>query len=204
MATRNGIVKKTALTEFEKIRKSGIVAINLDRDDILLWADSTSGDDDVLLVTRNGKSIRFSEREVRPTARDTRGVRGITLKESDTVVSMDIISQANINDCFLTVMEKGIGKKTPLSDFPLQRRGGQGVKVAEVKHKTGNVVISQIVPTECTAIILTSTKGQVVKVPVSSVPTLKRATVGVILMRFATAGDTIAAGTCLSEKSLEV
>lgn len=198
MATSNGVVKKSKLTDFEKIRKSGLIAINLDANDELSWVDITSGKDDILLVTHKGKTIRFAENEVRATARDTRGVRGILLSKDDYVVSLDIISGGKSEDQFLTIMEKGIGKKTPLTDFPTQRRGGQGVKVAEVKDKTGNVVVSQIVPPDTNSIILTSTKGQIVKVPISAVPALKRATSGVILMRFAKSGDTIAAATCLT------
>jgi DNA gyrase subunit A len=96
-------------------------------------------------------------------------------------------------------MEKGIGKKTAIRDFPKQKRGGQGVKVAEVKDKTGKVVVSQIVPSETDSVILTSTRGQVVKLPINSVPRLGRATSGVILMRFTNKNDTIAAATCLGK-----
>jgi DNA gyrase subunit A len=111
---------------------------------------------------------------------------------------MDIINSETKKAEYLTVMEKGKGKKTPIAGFPKQKRGGQGVKVAEVNDKTGKVVVSQIVPEDCESIILTSTKGQVVKLPIKSVPNLGRATSGVILMRFTDKGDTIAAATCLS------
>ena len=153
----------------------------------------------ILLVTHEGKSIRFSESEVRPTARDTMGVRGILLKSPDYVVSVDVINDEIKKGDFLTIMEKGIGKKTAIKDFPKQRRGGQGVKVAHVKDKTGKVVVSQIVPMETESVILTSIKGQVVKLPVASVPSLGRATSGVILMRFTDKTDTIAAATCLTK-----
>ncbi|KKU83845.1 MAG: gyrase subunit A protein [Microgenomates group bacterium GW2011_GWA2_47_8] len=206
MATKNGTVKKSKLTEYENIRRSGIVAIKLEAGspkgeagDELAWAKLTSGSDDILLVTHEGKSIRFKEDEVRPTARDTMGVRGVLLGKEDFVVSVDIINQENKGADFLTIMEKGIGKKTAIRDFPKQRRGGQGVKVAVVKDKTGKVVVSQIVPDECESVILTSTKGQVVKLPITSVPRLGRATSGVILMRFTDKSDTIAAATCLTK-----
>ncbi|HUD18881.1 MAG TPA: DNA gyrase subunit A [Patescibacteria group bacterium] len=199
MATKNGTIKKSKLSEYENIRRSGIVAIKLEKGDELAWAKLTSGADDLLIVSHDGKSIRFSESEVRPTARDTMGVRGILLKSPDFVVSVDVINDETRKGDFLTVMEKGIGKKTAIKDFPKQKRGGQGVKVAEVKDKTGKVVVSQIVPAETDSVILTSIKGQVVKLPINSVPRLGRATSGVILMRFADKGDTIAAATCLTK-----
>ncbi len=197
MATKNGTVKKSKLNEYENIRRSGLVAIKLEPGDHLSYAAITSGTNDVLLVSHTGKSIRFGEVEVRATARDTMGVRGILLKNGDYITSMDVINEENRNDYFLTIMEKGIGKKTLLKDFPRQRRGGQGVKVAEVKDKTGKVKVSQIVPADCDSVVMTSTKGQVVKLPIGSIPKLGRATSGVILMRFADKTDTIAAATCL-------
>jgi DNA gyrase subunit A len=199
MATKNGTVKKSKLTEYENIRRSGIVAIKLESGDELAWARLTGGDDDILLVTHDGKSIRFQEDEVRPTGRDTMGVRGILLKQTDFVVSVDVIDARTKAADFLTVMERGIGKKTAIRDFPRQRRGGQGIKVAQVKDKTGKVVVSQIVPSDCESVILTTTRGQVVKLPVTSVPKLGRATSGVILMRFTDKTDTIAAATCLTK-----
>jgi DNA gyrase subunit A len=199
MATKHGTVKKSKLTEYENIRRSGLVAIKLEKDDELTWARLTGGSDDILLVSHEGKSIRFNETEVRPTARDTMGVRGILFKGADVVVSVDVINDKTKKADFLTVMEKGIGKKTAIRDFPKQKRGGQGVKVAEVKNRTGKVVVSQIVPADTDSVILTSMKGQVVKLPITSVPRLGRATSGVILMRFADKTDTIAAATCLTK-----
>lgn len=197
MATKGGTVKKTSLKEYDNIRRTGIVAIKLTPGDELIWAKLTTGSDDVLMVTHEGKSIRFTEDEVRHTARDTMGVRGILIKNGDYLVSMDIISKEYKSLDFLTIMERGIGKKTRVSDFPKQRRGGQGMKVAEVKDKTGKVVVSQLVTPETTSVILTSINGQVVKLPIDSIPRLGRATSGVILMRFSNKNDAIAAATCL-------
>lgn len=199
MATKRGVVKKTKLSEYENIRRNGLVSIKLESGDSLIWAKLTSGEDDVLLVSHEGKSIRFAESEVRHTGRDTMGVRGILLKTGDFIVGMDMITAKNKKIDFFTVMEKGIGKKTSVTGFPKQRRGGQGVKVAEIKDKTGKVVVSQMVPEGAEEVILTSMKGQVVKLPLKSVPQLSRATSGVILMRFADKGDTIAAATCLTK-----
>ncbi|MBI5019132.1 DNA gyrase subunit A [Candidatus Gottesmanbacteria bacterium] len=199
MATKKGIVKKTKLSQYENIRRNGLLSIKLDAGDELIWAKLTSGNDDVLLVTHNGKTIRFGESEVRHTGRDTMGVRGILLKPGDYVVAMEVIGGENKKADFLTLMEKGMGKKTNITGFPKQKRGGQGVKVAEIKPRTGKVVLSQMVPEGSEEVILTSTKGQVVKLPMKSIPQLSRATSGVILMRFTDKNDTIAAATCLTK-----
>lgn len=199
MATKKGVVKKTKLSEYENIRRNGLLSIKLDVGDELIWAKLTSGNDDVLLVTHEGKSIRFSETEVRSTGRDTMGVRGILIKPGDYVVAMEVINEETKKADFLTIMEKGVGKKTAVAGFPKQKRGGQGVKVAEIKDKTGKIASSQLVPANCDEVILTSTKGQVVKLPLVSIPQLSRATSGVILMRFNDKNDTIAAATCLTK-----
>ena len=199
MATKKGTVKKSRLKEYENIRRNGLVAIKLEGEDELRWAKLSSGSDDILLVSHEGKSIKFGEEEVRATARDTQGVRGILIGKSDFVVAMEVISDENKNLDYLTIMEKGIGKKTAFSGFPKQHRGGQGVKVAQVTPKTGKVTCAQMIPPECQNLVLTSAKGQTVKVPIKSVPKLSRATSGVILMRFSAGKtDSVAAATCLS------
>ncbi len=200
MSTSKGTVKKTKLSEYENIRRSGLLAIKLESGDELTLVKISSGTDDILLGTHEGKSIRFKEEEVRATGRDTMGVRGILLPKEDYIVSLDIIPKDVKGLEFLTIMERGIGKKTPVSDFPKQKRGGQGVKVAVVKDKTGKVVVSQLMPQNTESIIITSAKGQVVKLPAASIPKLGRATSGVILMRFtAGASDTVASATCLTQ-----
>lgn len=199
MATKNGTVKKTRLSEYENIRRSGLVAIKLEKNDELSWVRISSGLDQILLSTHEGKSIRFSESEVRATGRDTMGVRGIMMKGSDYLVSMDVINSETKKADFLTIMEKGKGKKTAVTDFPKQRRGGQGVKVAQISPKTGKIIVSQLVPTECESVLMTSTKGQVVKLLINQIPRLGRATSGVFLMRFSNKSDTIASATCLTK-----
>lgn len=198
MATEKGVVKKTALSEFANIRKSGLIAIKLDAKDNLAWTRMTNGKTDVILVSREGKAIRFTEKEVRPLGRSTQGVRGIKLAPTDEVVGMDAIEDLG-QDLFI-IMQNGLGKKTPAIKFPKQARGGQGVKVANVTPKTGKVVTAQIVPHGSEAVIITSAKGQVVKMPMSSVPRLDRATQGVILMRFSNDRDAVAAATCLPKE----
>ena len=203
LTTRKGTVKKSKVSEFANIRKSGIVAIKLDKGDELVWSNLTTGEDDILLVTREGKAIRFSEKEARPMGRATQGVRGIKINPSDQVIGMDIISKDDKVAELLTIMENGLGKKTAATEFRGQSRGGMGVKVANVTTKTGKVVTAQIIPPASQSVIITSKRGQVVKLAINSIPKLSRATQGVILMRFSNANDHVASATCVEEKEEE-
>ena len=196
LTTRNGVVKKTKISEFENIRRNGILAIKLDKNDELAWSKLTTGDSDVLTVTRNGKAIRFSEKSVRPLGRNTQGVRGIKIAKDDEVIQMDVVEKGEKPD-LLVIMENGLGKKTYVSNFKKQGRGGQGVKVAKVTQKTGKVAAAQIIPADFEYVIITSKRGQIVKLNLKSVPRLSRATQGVILMRFSKPNDTIASATCI-------
>lgn len=199
LTTRKGTVKKTDLAEFENIRRNGMIAIKLDPSDELAWSKITDGKNDILIITKAGKAIRFPESDVRPIGRPAMGVRGIKIDASDEVIGMDIINKNEKAD-LVTIMENGLGKKTPISQFPLQGRGGQGVKVAKVTPRTGNVTVAQVIPVESESIIITSSKGQIVKLAVSSIPKLSRDTQGVILMRFSDPSDKVASATCI-EKS---
>jgi len=198
LATKNGTVKKTAISEFVNLRRNGLTAIKLTPEDELCWAKLTDGSSDVILITNQGKAIKFNERQVRPMGRDTMGVRGILVKRGDFVIGMDVIEDAGAD--LLVVMEKGLGKRSPLSDFPKQGRGGVGVKACQVTSRTGKVVCAQIIPPKTESLLLTSGKGQVVKLPIDQVPKLSRATQGVILMRFANPNDSLAAATCLTKE----
>lgn len=201
LTTRKGTVKKTALKEFENIRRNGIVAIKLDKKgDELVWSNLTHGEDDVFIVTRDGKVIRFSERSVRPLGRATMGVSGIKLVGDDVVIGMDVIGKDEKPE-FLTLMENGLGKRTKTDLFRGQNRAGQGIKVAKVSPKTGKVVVAQIIPANADEIIITSLKGQVVKLPITQVPKLSRDTQGVILMRFSDKADKIVSATCIQNPS---
>ncbi len=201
LTTKKGVVKKTTIEQFANIRRNGLTAIKLEKGDELVWSKLTSGEDEIMLVTKNGMAIRFSEKDVRSTGRDTMGVRGIRIKTEDEVISMEVIpsgacaTKAHAPD-LMAVMEKGIGKKTPVIDYPKQKRGGLGVKVADITQKTGKVVYAQLVPQNAECLILTTNKGQVVKLPIESIPHRSRNTQGVILMR---TKDTIAAATCLTK-----
>lgn len=199
LTTRKGTVKKTNITEFENIRRNGMIAIKLDAGDELVWSSISTGEDDILIVTREGKAIHFSERSVRPLGRGTIGVRGIKLAPTDKVISMDVLNKADATSELLTIMENGLGKKTVVSQFPKQERGGQGVKVAKVSDKTGEVAVSQIIPLKSEELIITSKRGQVVKLEIASIPRLQRDTQGVILMRFSNAADRVSAATCIEK-----
>lgn len=196
LTTRNGTVKKTHIKEFENIRRNGMIAIKLDPGDELVWSYITDGKSEVLIITKGGKAIKFSESAVRPLGRPTMGVRGIKIDSKDQVIGMDVITKSEKPDLFV-IMENGLGKKTAVDQFPLQNRGGQGVKVAKVTDRTGTVVVAQIIPASSEDIIITSKKGQIVQLSLSSIPKLSRDTQGVILMRFSHASDGIASATCL-------
>lgn len=196
LTTRKGTVKKTSLSEFANIKRSGLIAIRLDKNDELAWSGLSSGDDDILIVTREGKAIRFSEKAARPLGRPTQGVRGIKLVGTDEVIGMDVIQKGK-NPDLLTLMENGLGKRSAVDLFRGQSRGGQGIKVAKVTPKTGKVVVAQVVPENGKELIMTSLKGQVVKLDLTDVPKLSRDTQGVILMRFSDGADKIASATCI-------
>ncbi len=203
LVTRHGTVKKTKIDDFANIRKNGLTAIKLEKDDELVWAKFTSGDDDILLVTKHGQSIRFSEKEVKPQGRDTIGVRGIKLGKDDIVVGMESINPLDIANKkiidLLVVSEKGIGKRTEFGQFPKQKRAGSGVKAMQLTAKTGHLVAARAVTELVEQLILTSAKAIVIKLPLESIPRLSRATQGVILMRFSEAGDHVAAVATLEK-----
>lgn len=208
LVTRQGTVKKTAVSEFQNIRSSGIIAIILEAGDSLVWSGLTNGKNDLLLVSYTGKSIRFNEDQIRSTARDTKGVRGILLKGDDHVIAVESIdpNPAVPNDKrkkwfhdLLVITEKGMGKRTPYSEYPVQNRGGQGVKVMEVTSKTGNLAAAVGVTQDIESIIITTKEAQIIKLPLKNIPELKRPTQGVILMRFAKEGDQVVAAAPVEE-----
>lgn len=202
MGTRHGVVKKTAISAYEAIRRSGIIAIKLTSGDQLSWARLTKGDDEVLMISKKGMSIKFKETDVRPMARDTMGVRGIKLKPGDELIGMDVLDKTDTKAELLVITEKGIGKKTSVDAWPMQLRGGVGVKAANLAEKTGNIVTAQILTKEDEGLILTSQKGQVMRTTIRSVPRLTRDTQGVIVMRLA-AEDRVAAATIVKKKKDE-
>ena len=175
MATRKGTTKKTNLSLFAKKYKSGIKAINLDDDDVLIGTAITSGEDEILLASSSGKLIRFSESHVRPMGRTARGVRGIKLKKGEKLISLML---GDPSKTILCVSENGFGKKTNLEDFPSHNRGGQGVISMKTSERNGAMVSSTLVEDD-DGIMLISDKGTMIRTSVEQVPTLSRNTQGV-------------------------
>ena len=179
MATRQGRVKKTPLTAFRNIRRTGIIAINLLEGDELVSVALTDGGCEVVLGTRNGKAIRFSEKDVRPMGRAASGVIGIKLEGDDRVVGM-VTTKEEIT--ILAVTENGYGKRTPLGEYPLQKRGGKGVKNIITSPRNGPVVEIKGVKDE-DELVLMSSQGMAIRLPVEGISVLRRNTQGVKLMR---------------------
>ncbi len=208
MATKTGVIKKTAITEFENLRASGLIAIKLRTDDQLVSVHPTTGDDHIILLTKGAKSIRFPEANVRPMGRATTGVTGIRLEKDDELIGMEVFpgketipsdKRKKYFRDILTIAEKGLGKRTPIHLFPVQKRAGKGVKASVVSPKTGNLKTAIMVTQNFDQVIITSKMGQVIKLPLKNIPELGRATQGVILMRFADKVDSVAAAAVLEK-----
>lgn len=196
MSTKNGIIKKTDIEEFSNVRRSGLIAIKLKKEDELRWVDSTSGKDEIAIVTSKGQSIRFKEKDIRPMGRTASGVIAIRLKPASKVISMNVVSESSKKNYILTVTENGYGKLSELKFYKVQRRGGSGIKTAVINPKTGIVVGSQIVKEEQfdKDLIIVSRKGQIIRIKLSAVAKLGRATQGVRIMRLSN-GDKVASVT---------
>jgi DNA gyrase subunit A len=183
MATRKGTIKKTAVAEFKNVRKNGLIAIKLRDDDSLEWVRQCSKDNEIMMISRNGKSIHFNEKDVRAMGRPSIGVRGIALKDGDKVVEMDVITDTETAE-LLVIMENGLGKMTKTMNYRLQSRGGTGVKTANITEKTGQVVGAKILEATTDGdLILMSKSGQTIRMHTKSIPSQGRATQGVYLMR---------------------
>ncbi|MFC1711249.1 DNA gyrase subunit A [Patescibacteria group bacterium] len=209
MATKNGQVKKTEISKFAKIRANGLIAIRLKNDDRLIRVVPTTGDSHLILVSYKGKAIKFSEKEVRSMGRATSGMKGIRLKADDYLVGAEPFPdklptpkdkrKKQFRD-LLVIMEKGLGKRTPVSQFPLQKRAGMGVKVAQLTPKTGQVSAALLINQNVVQVVITSKKAQVIKLPTKNLPRIGRATQGVILMRFNKENDSVASVTLLKKE----
>lgn len=195
MATRKGTVKKTPFKEFANIKSNGIIAIKLEKGDELLMSKITKGSMNVILASRNGKTIVFSESETRATGRSSMGVRGIDLSSDDRVTSADVFTQEDMKRELLVVAEKGIGKRIKLKHLKDQHRGGKGVKIAPVDTKTGKIIYVAIIHDGDSAVMMTSSKGQVVHIGLKDIPSYTREAKGVILMRFSDKSDYIVNAT---------
>jgi len=202
MVTNKGTIKKTDLSEYDSVRKSGLIAIKLKDGDNLQWVRPTSGKDQIMLVTSGGQAVRFEEKGVRPMGRVASGVRGIKLKGDDSVVGMGIIpggsSKKPGEKEILVVMENGYGKRSDLIEYKVQGRGGSGIKTANISKKTGKIVAAHIVDTKDERdMFIISGAGQVIRSELKSVSVLGRATQGVRIMRFKKPDDTVASAALI-------
>ncbi len=179
MATRKGFVKKTAISEYANVRRAGLIAIALRPGDELAWAQEARKGDLIALATRKGKAIVFKESDARPMGRDTQGVTGIRLAKGDEVIGMAV---ARKGMHLLSVTHNGFGKRSAIEDFPVHGRGGSGVILASLSPRTGNLASMQVVDKAMAEVILTTTNGIVIRVPVDQVKILGRATMGVKVM----------------------
>lgn len=181
MATKNGMIKKTALSEYSSVRKNGLLGINLKENDELIDVRLTDGEDDVVLVTSHGMSITFSEKDVRPIGRTSQGVIGIKLDDEDFVIGMEsIISRENAT--LLAITENGFGKRTELEEYRVQTRGGKGILTYKITAKTGNIVGIRVARDDEDVMIITE-NGTIIRLEVKDINVLGRTTQGVTLMR---------------------
>ncbi len=210
MVTKDGIIKKTALEEFNNVRRSGLIAIKLKKDDLLRRVCKSTGEDEIILVTKKGQSIRFKEKQIRPLGRTAAGVKGMKLKGNDEVVGVDVIRSLEIpktsakkqdlkkgrGNYLLVVAENGYGKRTDLKEYRLQGRGGTGIKTAKITPKTGELVASKALTEEEEDLIVISQRGQVIRTNIASIPKLSRSTQGVKIMKLEES-DKVASAACI-------
>ncbi len=194
LVTEKGVGKKMSSESFKDVRRSGLIAIKLDSDDVLQSALLVEKGDDIMLATTDGQSIRFKESDIREMGRTAGGVRAMKLGKNDSIIGVDLIKKDQVA-FFLTMSENGLGKRTAVKEYKTQKRGGSGIKTAKVTTKTGKIIIGRIVGTEGELIAI-SKKGQVIKVDLSTIPSLGRQTQGVTIMKLH-AGDSIASLTCI-------
>jgi len=195
MVTKMGVTKKVGAESFKDVRRSGLIAIKLDKEDELEAVLAITKGDDVMLATTLGQSIRFKESDVREMGRSAGGVRAMKLGKGDFVIGVDRIPKGETALALLTLSANGLGKKTNIKEYKTQNRGGSGIKTAKVTPKTGKLIVAKIVGEE-NEIIAVSQKGQVIRVDLKSIPTSGRQTQGVTIMKLH-AGDSIASIACL-------
>ncbi|MEK7572277.1 MAG: DNA gyrase subunit A [Patescibacteria group bacterium] len=195
LITKDGTSKKMSGESFKDVRRSGLIAIRLDKEDQLVSALLIEKGDEVMMATLGGQSIRFKESDIREMGRTAGGVRGIKLGKNDEVISVDVVKKDNKNGTFLTMSANGFGKKTALKEYKVQKRGGSGVKTAKVTPKTGKLIVAKVLTGE-EELIAMSKKGQVIRTALKDIPSLGRQTQGVTVMRLRS-GDSIASIACV-------
>jgi DNA gyrase subunit A len=181
MCTVRGVVKKTPFEQYQNVRSSGLIAINLDDGDELKWIRLTTGDNEVVISTAQGQAIRFHEKDVRPMGRVSRGVRGIRLRAGDQVIGMDVVEP---NSSIFVISQSGYGKRTKVAQFTAHARGGVGIRSAIVNSKTGKLIgVKSLSDDETQEVIIVSSQGQTIRLGLKNIPQLGRATQGVRIMR---------------------
>jgi DNA gyrase subunit A len=180
MCTIRGVVKKTPLGQYQNVRSSGLIAINLDEGDELKWIRMTTGENEVVISTSQGQAIRFHEKGARPMGRVARGVRGIRLRPGDRVIGMDIVEEGS--DIFV-ISKYGYGKRTKVAQFTPHARGGVGIRSAVVNDKTGELIGVKTLIGDDQEVIIISQQGQTIRLGLKNIPALGRATQGVRIMR---------------------
>ena len=181
MCTVRGVVKKTPFEQYQNVRSSGLIAINLDEGDELKWIRMTSGDNEVIISTSQGQAIRFHERDARPMGRVSRGVRGIRLRANDHVIGMDVVDE---HSSIFVISKYGYGKRTKVAQFTPHARGGVGIRSAVVNTKTGELVgVNTLSDNDDQEVIIISRNGQTIRLGIKDIPALGRATQGVRIMR---------------------
>ncbi|HEY8436185.1 MAG TPA: DNA gyrase subunit A [Haloplasmataceae bacterium] len=199
-ATKQGIVKRTELSQYENIRSNGLKALNINSDDELLAVRLTDGNREIMLGTSDGKLVRFKEDDVRPMGRNATGVKGVTLDPNEKVVGMDVIPDENAY--VLSISEYGYGKLTPVSEYRLVKRGGKGVKTLHVTEKNGPLVLVRTVMKEENDLMIVTNKGMVIRLPISQISILGRSAQGVRLIHLKE-DQTVVSATIVPKESCE-
>jgi DNA gyrase subunit A len=195
LVTKDGTSKKMSGEGFKDVRRSGIIAIRLDKGDALKAAVLVEKGDEVMLGSASGQSIRFKESDIREMGRTAGGVRAMKLGKNDTIVGVGELKKGEVDAAFLTMSENGLGKKTKIKEYKTQKRGGSGIKTTKVTAKTGKLIIGRVVRDEA-ELIAVSKKGQIIRTTLESIPSLGRQTQGVTIMKLRP-GDSIASLACL-------
>ncbi len=198
MATIQGVVKKTPLSDYNNIRTTGLITIKLDDGDELRWIHRSSGEDEIIISTAFGQAIRFQEKDARSMGRSARGVRGIRLRQGDRVVGADLVDD---NQRLLVLSQNGYGKLTKVSNFPAHKRGGVGIKAAVVNTKTGDLISVHSIDGDAKEILVISTHGQAIRIGIKDIPVLGRTTQGVRIMRL-NKGDSVASVGIVGENDV--
>ena len=196
MVTKDGVSKKTAASDFTDVRRSGIIAIKLSPGDELMQGAFVDKGDSIILVTEKGQSIRFKETDIREMGRAAAGVRAMKLGKGDKLIAADVVRKEHEGAELLVLSETGYGKKTPMDEYKIQNRSGSGIKTTSVTTKTKALIAARIITSEVEELVVISKKGVVIRVDLSGIPSLSRATQGVRIMKLRE-GDSIASLICL-------